>query len=175
MFYQYKKFIISCCFIIWSIILFFSGVSFGSPQKIITTSSVQIDSSKLKKANEEVTVKSMSDGEITYVIRDLTYTADKRIIFNLQIVEMTAYNYLIRVKDTQNQDVAVKQIDYNKEENKVIFQFSIPESAFESDMYILVFPTSEETFKTKKLTDKAHGKTLINIATIRQQTIDKLK
>lgn len=160
--------------LIWSIILFFVGMTFASKEAKVLTIEKQTEL-KSQKLNEDMKVQSTSEGMINYVIEDLTYTSKKQIIFNLQIKKMTAYNYIISIQDTQNREIKYEQLGYKQEENTVAYQFDVTSELQQSDVYILIYPVSETTYNSKNISDKAYGKTQVNVPTIRKLTIDKLR
>lgn len=134
-----------------------------------------IDDAKIKKVNDEVNVNSKTEGNITYTIKNVTYTAQKQMLFRVQALKMTAFSYVVCVRDIQNQDFELKEYRRDKKQNSVDFQVDLPDEVLNMNVYIVVYPVSEETNVTRKITDKAYGKTVVNIPSIRQQAIDQLK
>lgn len=175
MFYRYKNIVITIGLSIWSMILFSIGVTFGSPQVVVNQQEVPSDSSKIKKINEEVIVKSKSEGEIIYTVEKVVYTPQKQLFFQVHIAKMTSFSYIVRVKDVQNQDINVVKQLHDEKQNSATFQFNIPETSLNADVYILIFPASEETVATQQITDKGYGKTRVSIPSVRQQMIDQLQ
>lgn len=176
MFFQYKKVVIICSFVLWSVILFVFGMSFreipsGSEQSPIQPP----DLSTVHKVNEEVGVTSHTEGNLTYRISEVSYTKSKHIIFHLNITEMSSFHYLVFVRDAQNQDIKVEELHLDKAANDVIFQFQVPETELNSELFIFVYPVSEDTLTNKKVSDKAFGKTMINVQKVREETIEQLK
>lgn len=161
-------------FLIWSIILFFVGMTFASKEATVLTIEKHPEL-KSQKLNEDMKVQSTSEGMINYVIEDLTYTSKKQIIFNLQIKKMTSYNYIISIQDNQNREIKYEHLGYKQEENTASYQFDVTSELQQSDVYILIYPVSEITYNSKNISDKAYGKTQVNIPTIRKLTIDKLR
>lgn len=161
-------------FLIWSIILFFVGMTFASKEAKVLTIEKQTEL-KSQKLNEDMKVQSTSEGMINYVIEDLTYTSKKQIIFNLQIKKMTSYNYIISIQDNQNREIKYEHLGYKQEENIASYQFDVTSELQQSDVYILIYPVSEITYNSKNISDKAYGKTQVNVPTIRKLTIDKLR
>lgn len=174
MFYQYKKVLTISVLFIWSICLFFIGMTFA-PKETPTMSVEKVPELKSKKINETMKIQSKSEGMIDYVISDLTYTAKKQIIFNIQIKKMTSYNYIVSIQDAQNREIPYEQLGFKQEENVVSYQFDVTSENQEGDVYILIYPVSEMTYNSKQISDKAYGKTQLNIPTIRKTTIDKLR
>lgn len=174
MFYQYKKGLIIGSVCIWSVVIFFIGMTFA-PKEAPIMSVKKEPELKSKKINETMKIQSKSEGMIDYVIGDLTYTAKKQIIFNIQIKKMTSFNYIVSIQDAQNREIPYEQLGYKQEENTISYQFDVASENQEGDVYILIYPVSEMTYNSKQISDKAYGKTQVNIPAIRKSTIDKLR
>lgn len=176
MFYEYKKWIWIGIFVIWSLALFFGGMTFGSPQTTIITQEAE-DTTKIKKENDEITVSSQTEGTITYTVKNVVYTTGNHIQFSVVVDKKTAYSYMLLIKDNQNNVIMpLKQIGYIKSTKSTTFDVLIPESSLESNVYVVLYPASKETLKNKKTTETmAYGKTIINIPEAKKKTIDNLK
>lgn len=176
MLFQYKKIIQCICLVIWSICVFGAGVTFGSPKTTVMQLTPMVNGSEnVKKINEEVRIHSEIYGNIAYRVGEVSYTPNKQIIFHIELLEMKAFDYSVHVRDGQNQDIRVAIGDYYAEKNSTQFRFEIGEEILQSEVYVYVYPLSEKEDKTFKMDNRAYGKTAINIPSVRESTIERLK
>lgn len=178
MYYKFKSIIMTVLFVIWTVIIFFVGMSFGSPQKIINQLEPQIEKTNAKKINERIQVES-TEGNITFTITNAIYTresSNKKISFDVQVETTTAHTYLLILKDEQNQNITLRSISRaNQQPKTASFEFVIPQEKENADVFLFLYPATKETLDSKDIKDKAYSKILLSIPEIKQKTIENLK
>lgn len=175
MFHRYKHLFSICFLVLWSLVLFLLGGIFQTPTVISTQQTNVTLNESGKRVNEKMRVVSKSDGEIEYRIRQLSYTTNKQILFHLRVETLKSAAFIVRVVDSQNQDIHYRQIDHKVEDDELVYQVEPETSQLNGDIFILVYPASKEMFDTQKTVEKAYGKTKVNIPEVKAQTIEKLQ